>query len=441
MEYKFQPIPAFRPYTRVNNLPLDVTSVFTTIEEAEEYAAKGTVAYPGQIIAVVYNIEQEVRFYGIVFNTDESIDAKYVLEKLGSGSTETAAGANFNYSGKYKDFDDLGDTEFNVGDLIYIYGTENPGYYIKSKTSWDPFNLTISFASETSDGIIKSEEYSSLINSNGKAGLYYSDGVKTSSFKNNKWVNLATDSKDSSGIEIPTVNKVLTLIDSKDVANAPVLTLTSNIETEYFYGENIVPSFTIKYNQRAAGALSYVTINRTENDSAQTLVAVINISQFTKDGSDLIYTFSDTITNNELNSYTGILNGSLKYNVVANYVSNELYSDGVVEANLSYNFYDYIEYGYSGQGASEYYKIYDSIKSFNISVPKMDNNKNLFNTVYFKVNKNKQVESIYLSTQLNVDISSIFDVEDIGDKFKYSFTMDNIYGFNNDVYFKVNFVG
>ena len=101
---------------RQNPIPLDGTSVYKTLEEAQTYATSDPKAYPGQIISVV--TESEVKVYKI--NNGQ-------LEELGKGSLVT------NQNPK------LLATTDNIGQIIYLTtqvidgeDTYSPGPYIVS---------------------------------------------------------------------------------------------------------------------------------------------------------------------------------------------------------------------------------------------------------------------------------------------------------------------
>lgn len=101
---------------RQNPIPLDGTSVYKTLEEAQTYATSDPKAYPGQIISVV--TETEVKVYKI--NNGQ-------LEELGKGSLVTDQNPK------------LLATADNIGQIIYLTtqvidgeDTYSPGPYIVS---------------------------------------------------------------------------------------------------------------------------------------------------------------------------------------------------------------------------------------------------------------------------------------------------------------------
>ena len=101
---------------RQNPIPLDGTSVYKTLEEAQTYATSDPKAYPGQIISVV--TESEVKVYKI--NNGQ-------LEELGKGSLVTDQNPK------------LLATADNIGQIIYLTtqvidgeDTYSPGPYIVS---------------------------------------------------------------------------------------------------------------------------------------------------------------------------------------------------------------------------------------------------------------------------------------------------------------------
>ena len=82
---------------RQNPLPLDGTSVYNSLEDAQKYASENVKAYPGQIISVV--TESEVKVYKI--NNGQ-------LEELGKGSLVTDQNPK------------LLATADNIGQIIYL---------------------------------------------------------------------------------------------------------------------------------------------------------------------------------------------------------------------------------------------------------------------------------------------------------------------------------
>lgn len=62
----------FNGFIRLDNFPLDERSIFSSYEEANNYAADDPTAYAGQILAVVNESDREVSIYNLIFSSDES---------------------------------------------------------------------------------------------------------------------------------------------------------------------------------------------------------------------------------------------------------------------------------------------------------------------------------------------------------------------------------
>jgi len=57
----------FHGYLRLKNFPLDESSIFSTYQDAYNYAASNQTAYAGQVIAVVNIGDRDVSIYNLVF--------------------------------------------------------------------------------------------------------------------------------------------------------------------------------------------------------------------------------------------------------------------------------------------------------------------------------------------------------------------------------------
>lgn len=89
-------------FNRVNPTPLDKSSVFNSLAEAEEYASSSVIAYPGQIVSVV--TEDDVKVYKI---------NNKALEEIGS-----AEGAGSIVINNYETA--INNNELQKGQVIYI---------------------------------------------------------------------------------------------------------------------------------------------------------------------------------------------------------------------------------------------------------------------------------------------------------------------------------
>jgi len=76
-------ITALRGYARVGNFPLDASSIFGNIEDAEEYILTDSSAYAGQIISIVNIDTREVISYRVGFG-----ESTLELQELVSGDSE-----------------------------------------------------------------------------------------------------------------------------------------------------------------------------------------------------------------------------------------------------------------------------------------------------------------------------------------------------------------
>lgn len=75
----------FNGFIRLGNFPLDERSTFLSYQDADNYAASDPTAYPGQIIAVVNEIAQEVSIYNLIYPSDPG--RNYDLQGIaGSGN-------------------------------------------------------------------------------------------------------------------------------------------------------------------------------------------------------------------------------------------------------------------------------------------------------------------------------------------------------------------
>jgi len=75
----------FNGFTRLSNFPLDERSVFSSYQDAYNYAASDPTAYAGQIIAVVDEIAEEVSIYNLIFPS-EVVDINFELQGIAGGT-------------------------------------------------------------------------------------------------------------------------------------------------------------------------------------------------------------------------------------------------------------------------------------------------------------------------------------------------------------------
>jgi hypothetical protein len=66
-------ISAVRGYLRLGNFPLDASSVFSTLAEAEAYAESNSTAYPGQIVAVVNSTSRTVTLFQLGYKSNPAL--------------------------------------------------------------------------------------------------------------------------------------------------------------------------------------------------------------------------------------------------------------------------------------------------------------------------------------------------------------------------------
>lgn len=84
-----------RPFQRVFNFPLDRSTIFDTLEDAQNYAKAdgsdirklGKTAYPGQLISVVNSGDSTVKVYKIAYR-DGNTNPPYVLGAVGEGDSD-----------------------------------------------------------------------------------------------------------------------------------------------------------------------------------------------------------------------------------------------------------------------------------------------------------------------------------------------------------------
>jgi hypothetical protein len=61
-------VSALKGYLRQGNFPLDASSIFDTVAEAQSYAASDSTAYAGQVISIVDELNREVTMYQIGYS-------------------------------------------------------------------------------------------------------------------------------------------------------------------------------------------------------------------------------------------------------------------------------------------------------------------------------------------------------------------------------------
>lgn len=97
MSNKVKSIDLFRPYNRHNNIPLDITSVHYSYEDAIQYVTTNKAAYPGQILSVIDNMNHTVNVYVVDYLNDSETLTLNNIQSINSYGNITA----FNYIGKY----------------------------------------------------------------------------------------------------------------------------------------------------------------------------------------------------------------------------------------------------------------------------------------------------------------------------------------------------
>ena len=188
---------------RQNPIPLDGTSVYKTLEEAQTYATSDPKAYPGQIISVV--TESEVKVYKI--NNGQ-------LEELGKGSLVT------NQNPK------LLATADNIGQIIYLTtqvidgeDTYSPGPYIVSGDG------TVSKIGTTSASGDIAADVAAL---QGKVGTLESTVGKKGSGSDNPSTGLVKDVEDLTKKDTELANQITTLSGNVDKIKVKKLTPAEN---------------------------------------------------------------------------------------------------------------------------------------------------------------------------------------------------------------------
>jgi hypothetical protein len=79
-------ISAVKGYLRLGNFPLDASTVFPSLAEAQQYAAINPTAYAGQLISVVVEEDKSVTAYQLSIPETGS---GYVLELVAGGNVDT----------------------------------------------------------------------------------------------------------------------------------------------------------------------------------------------------------------------------------------------------------------------------------------------------------------------------------------------------------------
>ena len=188
---------------RQNPIPLDGTSVYKTLEEAQTYATSDPKAYPGQIISVV--TESEVKVYKI--NNGQ-------LEELGKGSLVT------NQNPK------LLATADNIGQIIYLTtqvidgkDTYSPGPYIVSG------NGTVSKIGTTSASGDIAADVAAL---QGKVSTLESTVGKKGSGSDNPSTGLVKDVEDLAKKDTELTGQITTLSGNVDKIKVKKLTPAEN---------------------------------------------------------------------------------------------------------------------------------------------------------------------------------------------------------------------
>ena len=191
---------------RQNPIPLDGTSVYKTLEEAQTYATSDPKAYPGQIISVV--TESEVKVYKI--NNGK-------LEELGKGSLVTDKNPNL-----LAKADNIGQIIYLTKDVKVTEGsgevTYSSGPYIVSG------NGTVSKIGTTSASGDIAGDVATL---QGKVStLEQTVGVKGSG--DNPSTGLVKDVEDLKSKDVELAGQINTLSENVNKINVKKLTTTEN---------------------------------------------------------------------------------------------------------------------------------------------------------------------------------------------------------------------
>jgi len=86
-------ISAVRGYLRLGNFALDASSVYESYDSAAEYAATNPTAYPGQLVAVVNEIDRKVTIYQLGFKLNPE-SSGFELESLVADQIGTVKSIN-----------------------------------------------------------------------------------------------------------------------------------------------------------------------------------------------------------------------------------------------------------------------------------------------------------------------------------------------------------
>lgn len=82
-------ISAIKGYLRLGNFPLDASTVFPSLQEAQQYAASNPTAYAGQLVSVVIEADKSVTAYQLSIPQSGS---GYVLELIAGGNVDSVNG-------------------------------------------------------------------------------------------------------------------------------------------------------------------------------------------------------------------------------------------------------------------------------------------------------------------------------------------------------------
>ena len=82
-------ISAVKGYLRLGNFPLDASTVFPSLQAAQQYAASNPTAYAGQLVSVVIEADKSVTAYQLSIPQSGS---GYVLELIAGGNVDSVNG-------------------------------------------------------------------------------------------------------------------------------------------------------------------------------------------------------------------------------------------------------------------------------------------------------------------------------------------------------------
>jgi hypothetical protein len=72
-------ISAVRGYLRLGNFPLDASSVYSTLDDAETYVSQNPTAYPGQLVAVADEDNETVTVYQVSYRSGGGLELQSLV--------------------------------------------------------------------------------------------------------------------------------------------------------------------------------------------------------------------------------------------------------------------------------------------------------------------------------------------------------------------------